>query len=216
MPVAPLATSRLLVPPYAAQLPSVLNARNLGAAAKIEHSREPSSAVVDADAVAKASADQEAKSPATPAAFGDVKLLVVEGPRTISRDIVLNLSNNEMTLLPNDGGAPITAMAYQDVARATYVHARDPRWEPLLNAPSAKLNVPGIFGRARHWLVVQTKDRYAILQLAADHWLNILQTFELRAGLKIDRPTAGPAANNRANGTMPAADSRTAYAGRPK
>ena len=187
IPVTPLGTSRLLVPPYAAQLPTALNGRNLGAAAGIEHGRKPS------DRPGNADNDREAKPPTTPAAFGDVKLFVVEGVRTISRDIVLNLSNHEMTLLPNDGGAPITALAYQDVAKATYVHARDPRWEPSLNAPAAKLNVPGIFGRARHWLVVQTKDRYAILQLAADHWLNVLQTFELRTGRKIDRPAAGEA-----------------------
>jgi hypothetical protein len=193
--VSPLAASPLPIPRYAAQLPPAGNARNLGADAEI--------------------ARRNTETGATQAAFGDLKLLVVEDGTTISRDIVLNLSNNQMTLLPNDGGAPITAIPYRTVARATYVHARDPRWEPLLSGPATKVNVPGIFGRARHWLVVQTKNRYAILQLDADHWLNILQTFELRAGLQVDRPTAREASNVGADRKVMSAGG-TAYAGRPK
>jgi hypothetical protein len=208
-PLTPLAASPLPIPPYAAQLPAARKTRNVGAEAEIERrnteigaGRGLAEASADRGGSAGGSSDLPGSDkagmnpPATQAAFGDVKLLVVEEVRTISRDIVLNLSNSEMTLLPNDGGAPITAIPYRDVARATYVHARDPRWEPLLSGPATKVNVPGIFGRARHWLVVQTKNRYAILQLDADHWLNILQMFELRAGLRIGRPTAGEAATS--------------------
>jgi hypothetical protein len=125
---------------------------------------------------------------ASPAAFGHVKMFTLDGDKTNSRDIVVNLSGDQMMLLPNDGGAPITVLPYRDVQQATYVRARDPRWDPSLSAPAGKVGGAGIFSRARHWLVVQTKQAYAILQLDNDQSENILQTFENRTGLKIARP----------------------------
>jgi len=122
------------------------------------------------------------------AAFGHVKMFTLDGDKTNSRDIVVNLSGDRMMLLPTDGGAPITELAYRDVQQATYVRTRDPRWDPSLSAPAGRVGRAGIFSRARHWLVVQTKQAYAILQLDGNQPENILQTFENRTGLKVLRP----------------------------
>jgi serine/threonine protein kinase len=122
------------------------------------------------------------------AAFGHVKMFTLDGDKTNSRDIVVNLSGDRMMLLPTDGGAPITELAYRDVQQAIYVRARDPRWDPSLSAPAGRVGGAGIFSRARHWLVVQTKQAYAILQLDGNQPENILQTFENRTGLKVLRP----------------------------
>lgn len=165
----PLGASSLPVTPYTGQLPTVSAGSGEGGTAS----------ALDAE--------RHASSPDT--SFDNVKLLMMDGSRTRSHNVLLNLSRKEMTVLPNDGGAPLTVIPYRQVVKATYVHARDPRWDPSLRAPAGKLNVPGVLGRARHWLVVQTTDRYAILQLNEDRWLNVLQTLELRTGLRIDRPS---------------------------
>jgi serine/threonine protein kinase len=124
---------------------------------------------------------------ASAAAFGHVKMFTLDGDKTNSRDIIVNLSRDQMMLLPSDGGAPLTVLPYRDVQQATYVRARDPRWDPSLSAPAGRVGGVGIFSRPRHWLVVQTKEAYAILQLDGNQSANILQTFENRTGLKITR-----------------------------
>jgi serine/threonine protein kinase len=125
---------------------------------------------------------------ASPAAFGHVRMFSLDGDKTNSRDIVVNLSGDRMMLLPNDGGAPITVLPYRAVQQATYVRARDPRWNPSLSSPAWKASGAGFFSRARHWLVVQTKEASVILQLDADRSESVLQTFENRTGLKVLRP----------------------------
>ena len=174
--VAPtrLAASGLPISSYGALLPA-LRGRNVTAEAERT-----------GEAVTRPRA--ETATPAIPAAFGRVKIVTLDGAKTISRDVVLNLSTDQMLLLPNDGGAPLTVFPYREIQQATYVRARDPRWDPSLSAPQGKINGAGLLARARHWLVVQTKAAYAILQLDGDQTTGILQTFEGRSGLKITRP----------------------------
>jgi len=78
------------------------------------------------------------------------------------------------------------------VLRATYSHSKDPQWDPSLSAPPAKLDMPGVFKSARHWLTLQTGSGYVILRLADSNWATILQTLESRTGVAIDRrPASG-------------------------
>ena len=127
---------------------------------------------------------------ALPSAFGKVKLFTMDRERTSNRDVVMHLSTDRLALLPNDGGPPVMALPYRQIQRATYVHARDPQWDPSLGSPPEKMGGSGVFSRARHWLVVQTKNSCAILQLDAEQWSNIVQTFERRTGLTVTRPGA--------------------------
>src|SRR5262249_37400022 len=128
---------------------------------------------------------------AVASAFGNVKLFTLDRERTSNRDVVMHLSTDSLTLLPNDGGRPVLALPYRQIQLATYVHARDPRWDPSLGSPPVKLAGSGLFSRARHWLVVQTKNSCAILQLDPERWSKIVQTFERRTGLTVARPTNG-------------------------
>jgi hypothetical protein len=45
-----------------------------------------------------------------------------------------------------------------------------------------------LFRNTRHWLVLQSKTTYVILRLDDSNWQQILDTFETRTGLKVDRP----------------------------
>ena len=127
---------------------------------------------------------------AIPSAFGKVKLVTIDRERPSNRDVVLHLSSEGLTLLPHDGGPPVLALPYRQMRQATYVHARDPRWDPSLGSPPARMGGSGLFSRARHWLVVQTKDSCAVLQLDPEQWSKIVETFERRSGLTVARPAA--------------------------
>jgi len=41
--------------------------------------------------------------------------------------------------------------------------------------------------QTKHWLVVQGAESYAMLRLEDNNYKQILETFELRTGLKVDR-----------------------------
>ena len=123
-----------------------------------------------------------------PVAFKNVKLLTVNGSRTTASDAALHFSEAEISVQSSDTKVGGAALAYPQVAKATYVHARDPKWDPLLGGPAGKIDVPGILGRARHWLVLQSKDSYVILRLDGNDRLDVLKAFEERTGLVVERP----------------------------
>jgi hypothetical protein len=97
------------------------------------------------------------------------------------------LSNGQIVAVPTGGTAAIATVPYRRIAKATYVHARSPRWDPILSAPAPSINVTGLFGRTRRWLVLQTKTTYAILRLDGDRSAELLRALEARAGIKIVR-----------------------------
>ena len=103
-------------------------------------------------------------TPATPAndplvAFNNVKLYVVTGKRGDDRDVLLNFAGGQMTILPKNGGEALIITQYRNVAKATYVKGRDPRWDAGLTAPPEGLDVGSMFRQSRHWLVVQTRGQ---------------------------------------------------------
>ncbi len=153
----------------------------------------PATARSAAPPTAAASA-RGAEPPPAPAAtdelvgFTNVKFLAVNGRRTNDRDVLVNFGGGQITVLPRDGGAAIAAVPYRRIRRATYVNARDPKWDPALAAPPADLDVGTFLRQSRHWLVVQTADAYAILRLDDRQVTRLLQTLEARVGIKVDRP----------------------------
>jgi len=123
-----------------------------------------------------------------PASFKNVKLLTVTGSRTTAFDAALHFAETEVSVQSPDTKVGATALPYPQIAKATYVHARDPHWDPLLSAPTGKIDVPGILGRSRHWLVLQSRDAYMILRLDGDDRLDVLKAFEERTGMVVARP----------------------------
>jgi hypothetical protein len=117
-----------------------------------------------------------------------VKLLTVNGTRTTASDADLHFSEAELSVQSSDTKVGSSALRYPEIAKATYVRARDPQWDPLFNSPAGKIDVPGILGRARHWLVLQGKDAYVILRLDGEDRIDVLKALEDRTGLVVDRP----------------------------
>jgi len=100
--------------------------------------------------------------------------------------VQLLLSKGRLDVVTDDARTAIATIPYRQIAKATYVRARDPRWDPLLSAPADKINVPGVLGKPRHWLVVQTKQTYAIFRLDGNDWADVLAAFTARTAVPID------------------------------
>lgn len=142
-----------------------------------------------------------ATTPATPTApvagddlvqFQDAKVLLVVGKRADDEDVIVQLGGGEVIVTPKKGGSPIVNEAYAKIVRATFVHARDPRWESSLPHPAdAPLDLPGVFHPARNWLVLQSRSDYVILRLDDANVNKVLDTIQTRTGLQITRTNAG-------------------------
>ena len=121
-----------------------------------------------------------------------MKLLTINGRKAEDRDVVVNFFGGQISVTAKNGGAAITTVPYRNVVRATYIHAKDPKYDGSLPAPPADVELPGgLFGRpTRHWLVVQTRNAYALLYVDADKVQRLLETLEARTGVRVDRPVA--------------------------
>ena len=138
----------------------------------------PGSGAVPADAAADA----------VLATFPNVKFFAVaDGKRTNDRDVVLNFVNGQVHVMPKNGGQAIANVQYRRILRATYFLGRDPKWDESLPGPPAGIDVGSFIRQNKHWLVVQGAESYAILRLEDNNVKQILETFELRTGLKVDR-----------------------------
>jgi hypothetical protein len=124
-----------------------------------------------------------------PASFGTVKLFTFNGRRAEEQDVTVNFGGGQIAIVPKNGGAPVASLPYRRVLHATYIRDDNPRWDPALPGPDGKVDLSGAFNRNRHWLMLQTKESYTLLRLDGDAWLTVLQTFEARTGIKIDRPS---------------------------
>jgi len=125
----------------------------------------------------------------TPATFSDVKFIHERGEKGDEEDATLVFASGSITVNPRSGsGPPLASEAYKRLARATYVKARNPKWDPLLSGPQPALDLSGLFRRSQHWLVIQTRGTHIILKLDDSSWQQVLDTFETRTGLKVDRP----------------------------
>jgi len=167
--------------------PEVRPAQRDGAATVSPAAFTPSPAAGRSTITAKAAISSEAEA-LPPVSFTNVKLLAVNGVRTTTSDVVVQFSGGEVTVQQANGKAAPATLAYQRIAKVTYAHGRDPKWDPTLNGPPEKIDVPGILGRSKHWLVLQAADGYFILRLDGEDRLEAMKAFEERAHMLIDRP----------------------------
>jgi serine/threonine-protein kinase len=123
------------------------------------------------------------------ATFPSVKFYEVDSKKRVTdRDVLLNFSGGQVSVMPKSGGEAIAVLSYKKILKATYTAARDPKWDTSLLGPPADLDVGTFMSQTRHWLVVQGSERYAVLRLDDNNFRQILETFEARTGLKIERP----------------------------
>ena len=127
----------------------------------------------------------------TQVVFPDVKVLMISGRRAQDRDALLSFVGGQVSVLNREGGTVIASTAYKTIEKATYVRARNPKWDPALYSPPDNLDMPGILPTAKHWLVLQSRSAFLIIQLGGNSWQKVLETIEGRTGLKVERPASG-------------------------
>jgi serine/threonine-protein kinase len=126
-----------------------------------------------------------------PVSFTGAKMIAVNGSRTSTSDVVLLLSDTEVSIRSQDDSGAPTVLPYRAIVKATYAQGRDPKWDAGLSGPGGRVDVPGIgiLSRTRHWLVLQGSDNYVILRLDGVDRADVMRAFEERAGIAIDRAT---------------------------
>jgi len=125
---------------------------------------------------------------AVPVVFNDVKYIQVQRDKGDDQDARLIFGGGVIQVLSRNKDQAFTSEPYRRLARATYVRAKNPKWDPQLAGPPLTIDLSGLFRNTRHWLVLQSKTTYVILRLEDSNWQQILDTFETRTGLKVDRP----------------------------
>lgn len=124
--------------------------------------------------------------------FTDVKMLEVSGKKGVDRDAVLNFGGGQIVIMPRTGTTPYATLPYRRITKATFVRAKDPKWDPSLASPPAGFDASSLIGgllrSAKPWLVLQGADHFEIFRLDDKNFRQILEAFETRTGIKIDRP----------------------------
>ena len=168
-----------------------------GAAANAARSTQPPATPAPVGAPAPAAAvpltpgTRPAETTDAQVVFPDVKVLLVTGRKAQDRDALLSFVGGQVTVLNRQGGSILATTPYSTIERATYIRARNPKWDPALFSPPADLDMPGILPTSRHWLVLQGKSAFLILQLGGDTWPKVLETVESRTGVKVERVKSG-------------------------
>jgi serine/threonine-protein kinase len=121
------------------------------------------------------------------ATFGNVKFYAPNGKRTTDRDVSIHFLNGLVMVIPKTGGQPIASVPYRRILRATYNLGRDPKWDTALPGPPEGLDVGSFMRQTRHWLVVQGAESFAVLRLEDANFKEILDTFEKRTGIRVER-----------------------------
>jgi hypothetical protein len=121
------------------------------------------------------------------ATFPNVKIYLVNDKKVTDRDVIINFAGGQVMVMLKTGGEAIVAVPYKKILKATYSVSRDPKWDASLPGPPEGLDVGSVFRQTRHWLVVQGSERYAVLRLEDNNARQIIDTFETRTGLKVER-----------------------------
>lgn len=81
-------------------------------------------------------------------------------------------------------GTALKTFQYASIRSAEYANARAPRWKNGTGASA----LPAASGK-KHWLMVQTQDDYALIQLDKNNYKSVIAAFESRAGKRVETVT---------------------------
>ena len=128
----------------------------------------------------------------TPVTYDNLRAMIVTGSKTDEQDATLTFQNGQVSLNLKKDNSAIAVIPYKDVAHATHVHAKNPKWDTSLAAPPADVDLPGgIFRSARHWLALQSRTTFLLVRTNDTDTRTIIQTLLGRTGIKLDEPDTG-------------------------
>ena len=167
-----------------------------GAPAPTDSSRAANAASSKASAAAAAARGRaSAVVPAvadTPVTYDNLRAMIVTGSKSDEQDATLTFENGHVSLNLKKNNTTIASIAYRDIALATHVHAKNPKWDASLAAPPADVDLPGgLFRSVRHWLALQSRTTYLLVRTNDTDTRTIIQTLTSRTGVKLDEPDTG-------------------------
>ena len=100
---------------------------------------------------------------------------------------MLAFADGAVTLFDDSAPTALFELPYQQLPAAAYTRARHPRWYPTLAGPPIDVDMPGgLFRGDRHWLALQSRDRWLIVRMNDGDWQQITATVTARLGLAVD------------------------------
>jgi serine/threonine-protein kinase len=121
----------------------------------------------------------------TPKSFPQTRILLVKGRKGDDQEVTLWFSSGYVNAIAKKGQESIGALPYKSITSATYVRARDPKWNPDLASPPANLDVGGMLRTDKNWLVLQGADAYLVLRLDDSNARAVLQTLTERTRVTV-------------------------------
>jgi hypothetical protein len=124
----------------------------------------------------------------TPVEVREVRMLTVSGKKAKDDEVFVSFANGQVSVLPKERGTPLVAWPYKSVLHATYIKARDPRWDTSFASPPDGLDVGGVLRTSKNWFVLQNHDGYVVLRLSDANYARVIELIEARAGIRVARP----------------------------
>lgn len=126
--------------------------------------------------------------------FSEIELLVPNGNETTEKSVVVNFTENSMTITAKNSRFNKTFL-YTDIKAAEYSYSKNPRWKTGLGLGAASIVFPplilvavpiGFSKHRRHWLTVKTGNDYALLKLSKSTRKLFIPAFETKTGVKVE------------------------------
>jgi hypothetical protein len=124
----------------------------------------------------------------TARSFNDARVMVLKGRKADDQQVTLWFANGYINAIAAKGQESLGAMSYKAVAGATYLRARDPKWNADLASPPDNLDVGGMLRTDKNWLVIQSREAFLIFRLDDADVRTVLQTLTEKTGVTVDYP----------------------------
>jgi hypothetical protein len=117
-------------------------------------------------------------------------LLVADGDRAREREGTLHLSNAQVSVVPQSGGAPMMSLANGSVTGIFYSRSKQPRWRDASGQQiESKLDLGrlGFLRGDRNWIILLTSGEPVILRIEDSALRTVLPALQERTGHRVQR-----------------------------
>jgi eukaryotic-like serine/threonine-protein kinase len=146
---------------------------------------------------ARATTAKDSTPPPTAAAaaapsvsFNQVRVLVADAGRAREREGVLQLSGDQIAVVPNGGGSPILSIPTSALNGLFYARSKQPKWRDASGQEVVSridLGPMGFLRGERNWVILLTANDPVILRIEDAALRTVLPALQERTGLKIQR-----------------------------
>jgi hypothetical protein len=122
--------------------------------------------------------------------FNQVRLLVADGDRAREREGTLQLSNAQVSVVAQSGGAPMMSLANGSVTGIFYSRSKQPRWRDASGQQiESKLDLGrlGFLRGDRNWIILLTSGEPVILRIEDSALRTVLPALQERTGHRVQR-----------------------------